>query len=87
MFPCLEIEEGEAKGLSEKVFSPMTPFYDKLITGITRNLVINQTNNLLEADFIEGGRGLDIKGLLRVYIILPMYIGLKDRGLNIRTIR
>ena len=28
-----------------------------------------------------------MKGLLRVYIILPMYIGLKDRGLNIRTIR
>jgi hypothetical protein len=41
----------------------------------------------MDADFLEGGRGLDIKGLLRVYILLPMYIGLKDRGLNFRTLK
>ena len=36
---------------------------------------------------MEGGRGLDINALVRVYIVLPMYIGLKDRGLNYRTIK
>lgn len=41
----------------------------------------------MEADFLEGGRGLDLKALVRVYIVLPMYIGLKDRGLNYRTLK
>ena len=58
--------------LDDKVFNPMNPFYDKLVLGLTKQLNIDQSNNLMDADFLEGGRGLDIKGLLRVYIILPM---------------
>jgi hypothetical protein len=53
------------------------PFYSSLVEGLKYTTSLDFSQTVLEADLIQGGRGLDVPSLLNVFILLPMYKPLK----------